>query len=113
MLKFIEHHMDTIEGIHPSTLFLLFFGLCLVLMLWLRRRSFRGTAQARIGTLPTISTEKNYREHTAAGTIKVLPEERETLNGAGHRPALRPTLIADRKEGFRRRKTHTSVPTQP
>lgn len=41
MLKFIQHHLDTIAGvgIYPLISFLLFFGFFLVMLLWLRKVS--------------------------------------------------------------------------
>lgn len=39
MLKFIKHHMDTIDGvgIYPAISFLLFFSFFLAMLFWIRK----------------------------------------------------------------------------
>ena len=41
MLKFIKHHLDTIDGvgIYPVLSFVIFFSFFLVVLLWLRKAS--------------------------------------------------------------------------
>ena len=41
MLKFVQHHLDTIAGvgIYPVISFMLFFGFFLAMLIWLRRVS--------------------------------------------------------------------------
>lgn len=52
MLKFIKHHMDTIDGIaiYPVISFLLFFGFFIAVLLWVRSMGPRYVAD--LASLP-------------------------------------------------------------
>jgi len=52
MLKFIKHHLDTIDGvgIYPVISFVLFFGFFILVLLWLRKVSH--THIAHMSDLP-------------------------------------------------------------
>ncbi|MCB0763992.1 MAG: CcoQ/FixQ family Cbb3-type cytochrome c oxidase assembly chaperone [Flavobacteriales bacterium] len=65
MLKFIKHHLDTINGIDvfPVTSFILFFGFFLCMLWWVRKVSsshFQHMSELPLGEDPSPSENTTH-----------------------------------------------------